>query len=972
MGARTFPGYILLCFACRDVWASEAAADGVFVREKRYREFKAWVLEALFRAEPPAPVVELMKMLVHPNDPFGYSKESLKHYLDVRQNDRDYRAVASGDVGNHDCDYRVRNLMEALIGEKQQTQKGGSTMNVWICPFFTSRMPELSRSSRKEIAHNTKRCSRVEQILFLMGVSKLSAVFSNRRSRKKRRVSGGVESEESYLESVRTFTGGVSQKLGHAIQRMVYGWNKIATHFGFESLDELLWPYTRIVGPPFEFELVSSRDEGFVPKSERRAINPNVALTVVREETSAIAFDRSASLDQSIRTLVADFFRDFNSVILADDLYGETAWAHLKEYDAADSELPPRLTRLDSALVAVLEREMSQEFVQRNVKQPSSSAKGIEDSQDDEQETGGVVSSTDGMDGGNDGNTGPEDEQTIGTYLSTIKKEMEKSFRMLCCSFEDMGEAHEHLYPRETLMESAQLVLTDPPFNIRRENGYRNSVYDSLSVKEMDAVVEVFDEVLKPGGHGLLFCTGQQFPLWVQKFNSYRRKNFVADKTALVMAWHPAANKSFPGRWSTTLQNCVEQAVHVKKRGLTTEQEAEVVNYSNFNYVQSDYPGHKNVINNVRGLEAGEQVRIKDEDAEKVVSLRNEQKPVSLLKELISRFSQPGDLVVDLFGGTFSTAVACFSLRQHRRFLGCELDKRCFDHAFNHVCVQFAQAVCDEGGNLEVPDEVKEAAKAVKAIKKKRRPDGNWEAPIGMPQYQAVQEQLVSFVSNVAGDRSLYIRFKHRGVHEWPDEMQAKLQETGELTLRAIDALANGVVVQKSKIKCAFAGLGVFAIRSFGPGDVIGPFYGTLVYHNLLNRGDSRKTYGRGILGVTVDRFKRFAIQVRVEGKHFRKIRDLMDGQKAVSIVPARFCAMGYANDYRYHPEDEESQIVEGRRKANAVFTGDIIRHPEQLMSPFSQVVTATDFINPGDEIYVDYGNTFEVFVGNCKKNPTM
>ena len=66
------------------------------------------------------------------------------------------------------------------------------------------------------------------------------------------------------------------------------------------------------------------------------------------------------------------------------------------------------------------------------------------------------------------------------------------------------------------------------------------------------------------------------------------------------------------------------------------------------------------------------------------------------------------------------------------------------------------------------------------------------------------------------------------------------------------------------------------------------------------------------------------------------------------------------------------SKIVEGRRKANAVFTGDIIRHPEQLMSPFSQVVTATDFINPGDEIYVDYGNTFEVFVGNCKKNPTM
>lgn len=46
--------------------------------------------------------------------------------------------------------------------------------------------------------------------------------------------------------------------------------------------------------------------------------------------------------------------------------------------------------------------------------------------------------------------------------------------------------------------------------------------------------------------------------------------------------------------------------------------------------------------------------------------LRQEQKPLDLLTELIKRFTHEGDIVLDPFGGTGSTAVAaCMSGRRY-------------------------------------------------------------------------------------------------------------------------------------------------------------------------------------------------------------------------------------------------------------------------------------------------------------------
>ena len=55
------------------------------------------------------------------------------------------------------------------------------------------------------------------------------------------------------------------------------------------------------------------------------------------------------------------------------------------------------------------------------------------------------------------------------------------------------------------------------------------------------------------------------------------------------------------------------------------------------------------------------------------------QKPVALLEDLIQKHSNEGDLVLDCFAGSASTAVAAYN--QNRDFIGCEISDEYYDKA---------------------------------------------------------------------------------------------------------------------------------------------------------------------------------------------------------------------------------------------------------------------------------------------------
>ena len=54
-------------------------------------------------------------------------------------------------------------------------------------------------------------------------------------------------------------------------------------------------------------------------------------------------------------------------------------------------------------------------------------------------------------------------------------------------------------------------------------------------------------------------------------------------------------------------------------------------------------------------------------------NLHDTEKPVELMQILIENSSQEGDVVIDLFVGVGSTALAC--IKTNRKFICCELDE---------------------------------------------------------------------------------------------------------------------------------------------------------------------------------------------------------------------------------------------------------------------------------------------------------
>lgn len=59
------------------------------------------------------------------------------------------------------------------------------------------------------------------------------------------------------------------------------------------------------------------------------------------------------------------------------------------------------------------------------------------------------------------------------------------------------------------------------------------------------------------------------------------------------------------------------------------------------------------------------------------------QKPVRLLERLLALTTKPGDVVLDPFSGSCSTAVAC--INTNRKYIGFEIDKEYYDAGIHRI-----------------------------------------------------------------------------------------------------------------------------------------------------------------------------------------------------------------------------------------------------------------------------------------------
>ena len=107
---------------------------------------------------------------------------------------------------------------------------------------------------------------------------------------------------------------------------------------------------------------------------------------------------------------------------------------------------------------------------------------------------------------------------------------------------------------------------------------------------------------------------------------------FNVDKGDFTMVSQPGRYQAFPGRHSVSFKSVTTKALHAVRKGAGSAQNG-MVRYENYGHVPSRFPGFVNVIDNVPGLQPGEQVP----GPVPGCMMRPEQKSVALLRELLCR-----------------------------------------------------------------------------------------------------------------------------------------------------------------------------------------------------------------------------------------------------------------------------------------------------------------------------------------------
>lgn len=205
------------------------------------------------------------------------------------------------------------------------------------------------------------------------------------------------------------------------------------------------------------------------------------------------------------------------------------------------------------------------------------------------------------------------------------------------------------------------LILTDPPYNIAQystgniplpgRDALNNDIADWDTIPlNPEALLEDFLRILKPDGNIFVFTSYNMLGKWHEVFD----KEF---DTFQFFIWHKT--NPAPKIYKNGFLNSCEMVICLWNKGHKW-------NFSN----------QKEMHNFYECPICMPPERLKDPK-------HPAQKPIRLLKHLISISTNPGDIVFDPFMGVGSSGVAAKELG--REFIGCEIDKAYYDAACKRV-----------------------------------------------------------------------------------------------------------------------------------------------------------------------------------------------------------------------------------------------------------------------------------------------
>ena len=523
------------------------------------------------------------------------------------------------------------------------------------------------------------------------------------------------------------------------------------------------------------------------------------------------------------------------------------------------------------------------------------------------------------------------------------------------------------------------LLLSDPPYEVRSDRDAENSEHDILEPGDMKKVADLAARILRPGGHGILFCAFLQFRDWFNELQCLAEtkrsavdghdtlikqednRTFTIETVPLHFLRGHGFYNSTPYRRKLNHTNMMEIAIHFWRAGLLYADELKQVDYSVPPYVPSTYPSFTNIMDNIPRVPPDETVYSSEVgDNGRRLMLRPEQKSIACLKTLVAQYCPPGGYVVDPFGGTFATAKACLSLPKHRVCITCDKDPECIEHALPSVVQVFAKQVLNANSDITQPPEIEEAAHVFLRYRKKVQDShvsDAWKSPPGLPPLQYLPEHILRYIATTYKDYSMLIQYKHASYIKWSTKWKSRFNQLDVDSLLATELCLLGLELRKSTIPNA--GLGIFAGRDFGKNETIGLFYGMLLYDNVsIGAGSkSQALIGEGILAQPRNEFAKWSTKIKWEGSIANS--PAPGDQVLVWVYPHKFCAMRYINDAR----DVSSSSTATTRSNNVRFV-DVRTKPSSTSLQRSDLikVTALRNIRKGEELFIDYGVDYDSF----------
>ena len=223
----------------------------------------------------------------------------------------------------------------------------------------------------------------------------------------------------------------------------------------------------------------------------------------------------------------------------------------------------------------------------------------------------------------------------------------------------------EQLYNRDSLQlmkeipaNSVDAIITDPPYNISRNNNFTTMGRAGIDFGEWDkdfdltSWIKVAEPLLKKGGNIVIFNSWKNMTNITKSLeeNGFEVKDLIRWKKTNAMP------RNRDRRFITDYEVAVWA---VKKGGKWT-----------FNRLSDTYE----IPEIVGGLTP---------KSEKIEGGHPTQKPIYVMEWLIERLTNEGDVVLDPFMGSGTTGVACKNL--NRKFIGVELDENYYNIAYNRI-----------------------------------------------------------------------------------------------------------------------------------------------------------------------------------------------------------------------------------------------------------------------------------------------